>query len=59
MGREYYCTLTLTAEEVERLEAFEGRTDWEIQTKRELSKPERVRRALAKVLIEKGDRTTR
>ncbi len=59
MNRKYYCTLTLTDEEVDLLEALEVRTEWEIHSKSEVSKPERVRRALAKVVIEKGNRTSR
>ena len=54
MSRKYYCTLTLSEKEVELLEAVEVRTEWEIHSKQEVSKPERVRRALAKILIEKG-----
>ncbi len=54
MDRKRYCTLTLTDREAELLDGLEVRTEWEIVSDKKLSKPERVRRALAKVLIEKG-----
>lgn len=49
----FYCRLTLTQEEAEILDKVEVRTEWEILSKKAVSKPERVRRILADVLVEK------
>lgn len=49
----FYCKLTLTEEEAKILDDAEVRTPWEVHSKKAVSKPERVRRILADVLVEK------